>query len=79
MMVNAVGEPDSLEINDELVKFPVVPLVKGKVRDNSLKSLSYDKIVASKLIEGDVTAIKSGLCETVNVLFLLKRQLLKPV
>ena len=60
MVVNAVGEPYTFQIDSQRLEFITVSVYPSVLID-SLQSLSDAEIVSTKLIESNVTAIKGCL------------------
>ena len=78
MVVDAAGEPDSLEVNLESLEvircsISIVMLI------DSLQSLTDTKIVLSLLVEGNITAHQGSLCQAINIYLLRKCQILKTI
>ena len=70
MVVNAVGEPDALQINLQGVEV-LRMMVNGQVCIDDFQHFTDTKIVSSILVEGDVTPIERGFRKIINQLLLL--------
>ena len=76
MMVDPIGEPDTLEINREIFKIITTP-VTFKIGINGFQRFPNQKIVFAILIIGDIPSRQCSLAEVVDQFFLLQRQILK--
>ena len=64
-MVDAIGEPEALEIN--LKSLEISGIVRyGQVGIDSLQHLSDAEVIAAKLVEGDIAPIEGGLREVID-------------
>ena len=78
MMVDAVREPDPLEIDLQSTEVGCV-VVNGQIRIDRLQHLANAEVIFSKLVESNVAPIERGFRQVINQLFLQQRQLLKSV
>ena len=76
VMIDAVGKPDTLQINlqsPELVRI----VTDIPVRKNNLHHLANPEVVLPKLIECDIPAVERGFRKIINQFFLLRGKVFK--
>ena len=77
-MVEAVGEPDALQIDLEGTE--LVRVVRHlRIGIDQFQDATHQQVILAILVEGDIPAKKCRFGETVNKPFLPKRQFLKTV
>ena len=83
VVVDSVGEPNTLQVGDECLPFRVFRRVVSfrwivpfnKKRIDGFEQLSDAQIVFSLLVESDVSAVECGLCQAIDKHFLAKIEL----
>jgi len=74
--MDAAGKPHTLQIDHESLKLLTLS-VTLIMQEDSLQSLSNAQIVLALLIERDVASHQGSFRKTVNIHFLVERQVLK--